>query len=54
MFFSNKWANVAMIALIALVVSAVVVKSSKVIAKDGTVGDSTLKPFASTKNPAAK
>ncbi len=52
MFFSNKWANLAMVAVVALVIAAIVVKSSKVVAKDGTIGDSTLKPFASSKKAA--
>ena len=49
MFFQNKWANLAMIAVIALVVAAVVVKSSKVVDKDGKISDTSLKPFAAKK-----
>lgn len=52
MFFTNKWANLAVFAAVALVVTLVIVNATKVVGKDGTVADTSLKPFA--KAPAAK
>lgn len=56
MFFSNKWANLGLFVLVALVVSVVVISMTKVVdAKTGEANSNTkLKAFAGGKAETKK
>jgi Flp pilus assembly pilin Flp len=53
MFFTNKWANLAVIVAVVLVITMVVVSSTKVVDKDGKATGNKLKAFGKDETKAA-
>ena len=52
MFFANKWANLGLIALVALVICMLVVNATKVVDATGKETGNKLKAFAGGKDAA--